>query len=137
MNPKIIRRHRQQGSSAVEFGIVAPLLLMLIMGIVDVGNLLFVYNSMLNAAREASRSVAVAEQTAAQAKTTAETTLAKHRGKSGAIPFTVVVTVPATPADKEIKTTISAPLSQALMLDMFGLMGSATMTAVSSMRQET
>lgn len=128
---------RQRGAAAVEFAVVAPLLFMIIIGIVDVGNMLFVYNSMLNAARETSRSVAVAEETPAQGKSKAEAALNKHHGKKGKTTFTVVVTVPANPSQHEVKTTISTPLSETMMLDFFNLLSDYNMTAVASMRKET
>ncbi len=137
MKPNARRFQRQRGAAAVEFAIVVPLLLTLVVGIMDVSNLLYVYNSMLTAAREASRSVAVAQQTVPQATATAQTKLAVLIGKNGPIPFTINITVPVLPANLEVKTTISASMSQALMLDMFKLLGGATIVATSSMRKET
>lgn len=137
MKRLICSTERQRGAAAVEFAVVAPLLFALVMGIVDVGNMLFVYNSMLNAAREASRSVAVAEETPAQGKAKAEAALNKHHGKKGKVIFTVTVIVPGNPSEHEVKTTISTPLSDTLMLDIFGLLGNHNLTAVASMRKET
>jgi Flp pilus assembly protein TadG len=127
---------RQRGAAAVEFAIVAPLLFMILLGIVDVGNMLFVYNSMLNAARETSRSVAVSADTPAQGKSKAEAALNKHYGKKGKTTFTVVVTVPANSSEHEVKTTISTPLSETMMLDVFKLLGEFNLTASASIRKE-
>jgi Flp pilus assembly protein TadG len=127
---------RQRGAIAVEFAILATLLFTLVIGILDVGNVMFLYNNMLNVAREASRSVAVGEATQAQGQTQALAKLNNFYGKSGKVNFTVVVTLPVA-GQFEVKTTVSAPLSQMLMLDVFKLFGNSTLTAVASMRQET
>ena len=42
MKPNTNRIRSQRGSAAVEFAVVTPLLLTVILGIVDVGNMLFV-----------------------------------------------------------------------------------------------
>ena len=46
---------RQGGQSAVEFALVLPILLILLIGILEVGHLVFVYVSVFNASREAAR----------------------------------------------------------------------------------
>ena len=51
-------KRRQQGVAMVEFAIVLPLLLLLLLGIAELGRLLFQYNSLLQASRDAGRFVA-------------------------------------------------------------------------------
>ena len=136
MRHNISSTERQRGSIAVEFAIVATLLFTLVIGILDVGNVMFLYNNMLNVAREASRSVAVGEATQAQGQSQAQAKLNNFYGKSGMVNFTVVVTLPVA-GQFDVKTTVSAPLSQMLMLDVFKLFGSSTLTATASIRQET
>ncbi len=55
-----IRKHcpifrSARGQGLVEFALILPLLLLLIMGILDFGRMLFIYANLFNAAREASR----------------------------------------------------------------------------------
>ena len=45
----------EHGAAMVEFAIVAPLLFMLVFGIIDFGRALFVFNNLTNAAREGAR----------------------------------------------------------------------------------
>lgn len=45
----------EQGAAMVEFAIVAPLLFTLILGTIDFGRALFVFNNLTNAAREGAR----------------------------------------------------------------------------------
>ncbi len=56
----LIRKHRPifrsaRGQGLVEFALILPLLLLLIVGILDFGRMLFIYANLFNAAREASR----------------------------------------------------------------------------------
>ncbi|UEG59981.1 MULTISPECIES: TadE/TadG family type IV pilus assembly protein [Stutzerimonas stutzeri subgroup] len=59
MNSRGVRdRARQQGLAMVELAIALPLLLLLLLGIGELGRLLWQYNSLLQASRDASRFVA-------------------------------------------------------------------------------
>jgi len=61
-------RRQGRGQALVEFALVVPLLLLLIFGIVDAGRLIFTYNTVSNAARNASR-VAIVNQSTAGTET--------------------------------------------------------------------
>ena len=54
----------RRGQSLVEFALILPLLLILLMAVFDVGRLVFAYNNVSNAAREAGRT-AIVNQTPA------------------------------------------------------------------------
>ena len=49
------RRSDRKGQSLVEFALVLPLILLLIMGVVDLGRGIFAYNEVADAAREGGR----------------------------------------------------------------------------------
>jgi len=49
------RKSRTLGQSAVEFALVLPMLVLLLVGMMEVGRLVFIYVSVFNAAREAAR----------------------------------------------------------------------------------
>jgi Flp pilus assembly protein TadG len=54
------RWHRDdRAASMVEFAIVAPLLFMLVFGVIDFGRVYFLYNNLTNAARDGARYGAV------------------------------------------------------------------------------
>lgn len=57
------RRSQKAGQSLVEFSLVLPLFLLLVIGIFDVGRAVFAYNTVSNAARAAAR-VAIVNQDA-------------------------------------------------------------------------
>src|SRR3954465_2988251 len=52
-------RQRTRAQSMVEFALVLPMLLLLVVGIIELGYILFVYAEVNNAAREGARSAAV------------------------------------------------------------------------------
>jgi Flp pilus assembly protein TadG len=56
-----VRRHRGRGQSLVEFALVLPIFLLMLMGIVDAGRLIYTYNTVSNAARDGAR-VAIVNQ---------------------------------------------------------------------------
>jgi Flp pilus assembly protein TadG len=55
-------RHRARGQSLAEFALVLPLILLMFMGIVDLGRAVLAYNTLSNAARDGAR-VAIVDQT--------------------------------------------------------------------------
>jgi Flp pilus assembly protein TadG len=52
-------RRNEKGAAVVEFALVAPLLLLLIWGIVDIGRAFYTLNNLASAVREGARSAAV------------------------------------------------------------------------------
>jgi Flp pilus assembly protein TadG len=54
---------RTDGASAVEFGLIAPVFLLLLLGVFQVGAWLQAYNAMRNAVTKTARSVSVEYQT--------------------------------------------------------------------------
>ena len=133
-----IWRH-ERGAAAVEFAILAPVVIMILLAIADVANMLFMYNDMLNAARESARRVAAADETPAQGKSRAEAALATHHGKRGnKVPFTVTVTVPngGNPNGGNATVDVTATMSDMLILDLFRLFGNINVRATVNMRME-
>ena len=61
MLSRFVRRDRTRGQSLVEFALVLPILLILMLGILDFGRAIFAYNSVSNGARSGAR-VAIVNQ---------------------------------------------------------------------------
>ena len=61
-------RHRSRGQGLVEFALVFPILMLLLIAVFDMGRLVFAYNDITNAARSGAR-VAIVNQTAGVART--------------------------------------------------------------------
>ena len=58
-----LRQNRHRGQSLVEFALILPVFILILVGIFDVGRAVFAYNTLNNAAREAVR-VAIVDQDA-------------------------------------------------------------------------
>ncbi len=133
----------KSGANVVEFAIVAPVVLLIVLGIIQFGMILFTYNNMVQAAREAARTLAVQETTAAEAQQIALNQL----GFSG-LPFTITACEPdavpphgpacVAPLDpaSDVSVTITVPLSEATLVDILGLFVSGDLEATVTMRKE-
>lgn len=53
MRKRLLRRH--SGQSMVEFAVLAPVFFMLLLGTIDLGRAVYIYNSISDAAREGAR----------------------------------------------------------------------------------
>ena len=62
-----MRHLRRRGQALVEFALILPILLVILLGTVDAGRLIFAYNSVANAAREGGRT-AIINQTPAEVR---------------------------------------------------------------------
>lgn len=67
--PALSRRARQCGATAVEFAIVAAVFLMLLVGMMEMGRMLFYWNTAVEATRLGARTAAVCDIDAAAIKT--------------------------------------------------------------------
>lgn len=118
-------RKKQRGAVAVEFAIIAPLLLALLAGIVEFSR---VYNAQIlvtNAAREAARTMAI----------TNDPTAATTAAQQVASPYTVTVTFsPATcSAGNQISSNVASDVSL-LTGSWLGIGSSIHITGVGAMR---
>ena len=66
--PRASSRRRSRGQGLVEFALVFPILMLLLIAVFDLGRLVFAYNDITNAARSGAR-VAIVDQTANVART--------------------------------------------------------------------
>jgi Flp pilus assembly protein TadG len=56
---RLQRRERSRGQSLVEFALIFPIIVLLVVGFVEVGRAVWAYNTIANAARQAARVAAV------------------------------------------------------------------------------
>ena len=131
-----IRRlwHNDSGVAAIEFAFIAPILILLLTGIIQFGAVLFIQHNMGEIARESARRVAVGAMTPTQAKQFVDDELVNW----GAT-FDIAVTVapdPANPTDTDVSVVITAPMSEVALLDILGVFEGGTMRAANTMRVE-
>lgn len=79
-------RRRTRGQALVEFALIIPIFLLVVVGLFDMGRAVFAYNAVANAAREATR-LAIVDQTVANIQAKA----AKHSIGLGIAPGSVQV----------------------------------------------
>ncbi|WP_022910708.1 TadE/TadG family type IV pilus assembly protein [Aestuariimicrobium kwangyangense] len=77
-------RKGQRGAAAVEFALVLPVLLVLLLGIIEYGYQFFLYGSAAGAAREGARAMAISTKSA-DAVTKADLAFTNTTGKIGSI----------------------------------------------------
>jgi Flp pilus assembly protein TadG len=68
----------ERAAAMVEFAIVAPLLFMLVFGLIDVGRFMFEYHHLVNAVRDGARVGAVLPMTTAAERTASYNTITNH-----------------------------------------------------------
>ena len=125
----MLRHGRESGSAAVEFALVVPVLLLLVLGIIEFGRIYSIQTTLSAAAREGVRTMAL-ESSPANAKTAAKNVAAPLITLTDAqivvAPSTCVVSGTAATAT----VTITYPV--ALITEFFGT--SITLTGKGAMR---
>ena len=86
------RRPRRRGQALVEFALVAPLLLLLILGLIDFARAWNVYQVLTDAAREGARNAVVQNQTMAEADVVAIVEAALGRASLDPDKTTITIT---------------------------------------------
>ncbi|MBL8818348.1 MAG: pilus assembly protein [Planctomyces sp.] len=102
--------NRRSGTAAVETAVTLPLLLILVFGSIELGNAVFLKQSLNIAAYEAAKVVTAPGQTETQARARCAELLAVRKVPSYTLTFSPVVTA-STARGTEITVTVSASSS--------------------------
>jgi len=123
-----------RGNATMELVVVLPFLLAVLFGIIEFGSVMYTRHNMIQAAREAARTLAIQDGSVAQATAVANDRLSMMPG----VNFTVNITAPASEddADQDVTVEITAPLSEAALADPMKLMGDSVLRARAVMRKE-
>jgi Flp pilus assembly protein TadG len=129
-------RKDRQGAAVVEFAVVAPVLVLLVFGMVEFGRMVMVQQVLTNAAREGARVGVLDDSTVADVQTTVNNYLAGG-GVKGA-----TVTVSPNPLSSAgygapVTVTVSVPFSQVSWLPSPMFLKTTTMSASTAMRRES
>ncbi|MDH3663392.1 MAG: pilus assembly protein [Alphaproteobacteria bacterium] len=116
------------GATAVELALVMPFAMMLLLGIIHFGALLYLQNTMTSIANDVVRRVAVDDLTGPEGVAEAQARLASWNA-------TFAVTV-NEPTPDEIQIMISVPTADAAIIDLGDFMTEDDLMAQASMRKE-
>jgi TadE-like protein len=126
-------RLRRRGTALVEFAVVLPLLLMILMGIIEFGWIFMVRQTLTNAAREGCRVAVLKAATADDVALRVREVMTPLGYAEG-----TVWTFTATPIGDEVQTIqVSVPISEISLTGGYVLQGGSYMlTGEASMRKE-
>lgn len=132
---QICRKHRH-GAAAVEFAVVAPVLFLLVFGMIEFGRMVMVQQVLTNASREGAR-IAVLD-----GATTSDVTSAVQSYLAGASISGATVTVTPNPPSsagygEPVTVSVSVGFNQVSWLPAPMFLGGRQLTATSVMRRET
>ena len=102
------------GGVAVEFAVMLPIVLSMLFGIIQYGNILYIRQLMTQAAEEAARAYAFDSMAAADAET-----LAEERLENTGLVYTVTLSEPSS-SETNVKVEITTPMEDAALVNMLG-----------------
>lgn len=130
------RRRSRQGSALVEFAVVLPVFLLLVLGMIEYGRMVMVQQIITNAAREGAR-VGVLDNSTS---TTVSTAANKYLTSAGIASATIAAT-PNPPSSatyaNPVSVTVSVPFNSVSWLPSPMYLGGKTMSYTATMRRET
>lgn len=130
------RRPRRRGAAAVEFAITAPLLFLVVFGIIETGRALMVQHLLTNAARDGARTAILAGATVDDVQTQVTSYLA-----GSSVPGTTVTVSPnpLTSADigDPVSVNVQVPFDSINWLPSPFFFGNVDLEATVTMRRET
>jgi Flp pilus assembly protein TadG len=126
---------RSDGASAIEFALVCPVLLLLLLGAIDFGMVVFAKNVTQDAARVVVRDLSTNKITTSQASAEAKSLLPSW--VSSKVTVTVAQTAPSDSSKNEFTLTIAFDATKVALTGFFNdLFGSTKVASHSTMHQE-
>lgn len=116
----------RRAASALEFALLAPVLMLMLTGIVQFGSIYILQNNMQNVAREVSLRLAMGDLALEAAGTWAVERLPAHIDRYG---------VEVSQAGGMFDVAVTAPMAQAVPLDPLGFFRTGTLMARATARQ--
>ena len=123
------------GATAIEFALILPVLLIMVLGIVDFGMVFYAKTSTQNTARDIVRQIATNRLKVADATTTAKSQVATWLVSYTTV--SVTQTAAGDPTKNEITVDVAIPASKAAVTSFFsGLFSTVTLHGKATMQQE-
>ena len=120
----------------VEFAVVAPVLLLLVFGMIEFGRMVMVQQIITNASREGARVAVLDNSTRSGVETTVQNYL-----QSGSISGATITVSPDPPSSAgygaAVTVNVSVPFNQVSWLSTPMFLGGSTLRATTVMRRET
>lgn len=124
-----------RGSMAVEFALIAPVLMIVVMGILEFSLMLYTHATAASATRDVTRRIATNRLAAASADTTVKDQLPAWVRAFATV--TVTQTTPGTAATNQIKVNVTFPANKATPTNYLNFAyGSVTLDVSTTMQQE-
>ena len=128
------RRRKRWGVAAVEFAVVVPVFLLLLLGMIEFGRAIMVQQMLTNASREGARLGVLDGTTTAQVRTTVENYLTTIEGETTAVN-------PDPPGNagfgQPVSVTVSVGFDQVSWLSSPMFLGGRNLSATTVMRRES
>lgn len=130
-------RSERRGAALVEFALVAPIFLLLVVGSVEFGRAIMVQEALTNASREGARTGTVDGATASDV-TAAVNNYLSGMSISGATTSVTPSDLGPTTADgTQVTVSVSIPYSSVTWVPSPWFLKNTTLTAVTAMQHET
>jgi Flp pilus assembly protein TadG len=132
---RLVLRSGENGSALVEFTILMPVLFLIVFGIIEYGSIFSLQNAMLNAAREAARTMAVVQgSTASQGQSIATQYLTGY-------PETFIYNIRDhcldSPQIQDVTVAITTDGAAASLINFMHMFDGTTLSASVTMRKES
>lgn len=124
----------EHGASAVEFGLIAPLLMTMLLGTVEFANIYLVQSEMTAVAREATRRLAVEAMTTSQTETFVKDRMARI---TDAIPTVTVTSTKLANERTDITVDVSVEMSEVTFFGFESLIGAGSSADSASSGEDT
>jgi Flp pilus assembly protein TadG len=125
----------ESGVSAVEFALIAPVLIFLLLGLMEGGLLIHTWGNMEYVARQAARGAAIGEFTRQQAQDFIVDQMQKSVGAPVATASVRFVSG-ARPVDNEVIVDVTVPAAQLARIQPVGIFRMMSLSAQVTMHQE-
>ena len=130
------RKYCEKGAAVVEFALVAPLLMLLTMGMMEVGRLVMVKQLLVNASREGARLAVLPGSSAAEVCSQVESELAAS-SVHGVIVSVAPATLGTAPAGTPVTVTVDVEASKVSWIPNPAFSIQSTLTGSTTMRKES